>query len=314
MTDRRILVIQPLPGIGDLLWFDAHLQTLAERAANAQVSLMTKKRSLARDVFKDNPYVEDIIWVDPKETVNFWNLVKELRIHAFTEVWIFHTSWKYALAAYLARIPNIYGYGKGWTQLLLTGKKLTSQELKSHPIQRATLLLKKNGIPLKKNPKISVANSLRESLREKFSKIKRPWIVLGIGGSEPQKKWALSSFIELARWLKLQKASVFVLGGGNERMEARSLVHKVKDAHAVTDLTLSEVLAFLDLCDGFIGNDTGTLNMAATLNKPTIGLFLASPVLNYRPTLYGVTPSMDGKISPKQVIDIIENKKILGRK
>ena len=314
MTDKKILVIQPLPGIGDLLWFDVHMQTLAERAPTKRISLMTKKRSLAMDVFKDSPYVEDILWVDPKDSLNLFSLVKDLRKHAFTEAWILHASWKYALAASLVRIPKIYGYGKGWTKFLLTGKKLTSQELKQHPIARATALLKKNGIPLKKDPKISVSEALKESIKKKFSKIKHPWIVLGIGGSEPQKKWPIASFIELAQWLKSQKASVFILGGKNERAEARSLVHKVKDTHAVTDLSLSEVLAFLDLCDGFIGNDTGTLNMAATLNKPTIGLFLASPVLKYRPTLYAVTPDENGKIFPQKVIHMIEDKKILGRK
>jgi heptosyltransferase-2 len=311
MKEKKILVIQPLPGIGDLLWFDAHMQTLAERASNKQVSLMTKKRSLATEVFKDSPYVEEILWVDPKDSINLFSLVKDLRKHAFTEAWILHTSWKYVLAAYLACIPNIYGYGKGWTKFLLTGKKLTSQELKEHPIERATTLLRKNGILLKKNPKISVSDALKESIKKKFSKIKHPWIVLGIGGSEPKKKWPIASFIELAQWLKSQKASVFILSGKNEVIEAHSLVHKVKDTHAVTDLSLSEVLAFLDLCDGFIGNDTGTLNMAAALNKPAIGLFLASPALKYRPTLYAVIPDKDGKIFPQKAIHMIEDKKII---
>jgi heptosyltransferase-2 len=311
MKGKKILVIQPLPGIGDLLWFDAHLQTLAEHAADKQVSLMTKKRSLAKEVFKNSPYVENILWVDPKEKISLFSLVKELRTHLFTDAWILHTSWRYTLATYLARIPNIYGYGKGWTQFLLTGKKLSSHELKQHPIERATILLKKNGLSLKKNLKISVSDSLKKSIQKKFSKIKHPWIVLGIGGSEPQKKWPLPSFIELAQWLKTQKASVFILGGKSERTEARSIVHKVKDTHAITDFSLSEVLAFLDLCDGFIGNDTGTLNMAATLNKPTLGLFLASPVLNYRPTVYTVTPDENGKIFPQQVIHMIEKKKII---
>lgn len=207
MTDKKILVIQPLPGIGDLLWFDVHMQTLAERTPTKRISLMTKKRSLAMDVFKDSPYVEDILWVDPKDSINLFSLVKDLRKHAFTEAWILHASWKYALAASLARIPKIYGYGKGWTKFLLTGKNLSSQELKQHPIARATALLKKNGIPLKKDPKISVSEALKESIKKKFSKIKHPWIVLGIGGSEPQKKWPIASFIELAQWLKSQKAS-----------------------------------------------------------------------------------------------------------
>ncbi len=313
MTDRKILVIQPLPGIGDLLWFDAHMQTLAENTPTKRVSLMTKKRSAAKEIFKNSPYVEDIFWVDPNGTVTLWNLVKELRKNAFTEVWILHTSWKYTLAAYLSRIPNIYGYGKGWTKFLLSGKKLTSQELKFHAIGRATVLLKKNGIPLKKDPKISTSEVLKNVIKKNFSKIKHPWIVLGIGGSDPQRKWPTASFINLAEWLKSQKASVFILGGKNERTEARSITHKVKDTHAITDLSLSEVIAFLDLCDGFIGNDTGTLNMAATLNKPTIGLFLTS-FLNYRPTLYAAISDENGKISPQQVIHIIEDKKILERK
>ncbi len=312
MTEnKKILVIQPLPGIGDLLWFDAHMQALAERASNKQVSLMTKRRSFATDIFKEAPHVENIFWVDPNGHVSLWGLVKELRKGIFTEVWILHPSWKYTVAATLARIPKIYGYGRGLNGFLVTGKPLTPQELTLHPIERATCLLKKNGISLKENPKIIVSESLKESLKKRFSKIKRPWVVLGIGGSEPKKKWSPAYFIELATWLKTQKASVFILGGEQERAEARSIVHKAKDAHAVTDLSLPEVMAFLDLSDVFIGNDTGTLNMAATLNKPAIGLFLASPVLNYRPTLYGTTPSEDRKIFPQQVMDMIEKKKIM---
>ena len=61
--DPKILVIQPLPGIGDLFWFDAALQSLS-RFYKAPLTLLTKRQSQAQHLYKNSPYVKEILWVE----------------------------------------------------------------------------------------------------------------------------------------------------------------------------------------------------------------------------------------------------------
>lgn len=41
------LVIQPLPGIGDMIWHLPHIHAIAAASPNGQVDILTKRRSLA---------------------------------------------------------------------------------------------------------------------------------------------------------------------------------------------------------------------------------------------------------------------------
>ena len=108
---------------------------------------------------------------------------------------------------------------------------------------------------------------------------------------------------------------MFVLGGPRETQEGDAIAHKLHaqqvPCHVVTGCSIPESMAFLSQINFYVGNDTGMMNISAILNKPTVGLFLASPVLRYRTNLHPLTPKDGKKIEVSQVYEVISQSNML---
>jgi len=46
-SSQRTLIVQPLPGIGDMIWHLPHIHAIAATSIEGQVDLLTKPRSQA---------------------------------------------------------------------------------------------------------------------------------------------------------------------------------------------------------------------------------------------------------------------------
>src|SRR3989344_3040467 len=156
---KNILVIQPLPGIGDVFWFDAVLQSLYA-FYREPLTLMTKRRSQAQHIYEHSVYVQDVLWVERPGIhdglFGFVRLVCALKQKKITDAWIFHKSWRYSLACKLAGIANVIFYPskKEW--------------LAQPPIKRAERLLQMNNIPLLEHPKFHLSHKAQQSMTNKM--------------------------------------------------------------------------------------------------------------------------------------------------
>lgn len=317
---QQILIIQPLPGIGDTLWFFPHLKALSDYYRNEEdLTLLTKQSSKADQVLDGIVPLKKVLWLEREKThggfFGFWRLVRLLKQQRFESVWILHKSPRYALACWFARIPNIYGYGAGFGRWVLTPPLLQKNDWHLHPIERAKALLSYHQIEVQEsilNPIASLKTLMAK--RYGFKKLKKIPIVLGIGGSEVYKKWPARSFADLAYALYQKGFAIFVLGGPQEKREAlliQSMVQeKGGDVTPIWDLSLQEAFAFLSCMRLFVGNDTSMLNAAALIGIETYGIFAKTYPLAYRPNLHPITPITEkdttiGNITAHQVLDRI---------
>ena len=298
---RRTLIIQPLPGIGDMVWHLPHLHAIAATTVSGQTDLLTKPRSQADRLLCADSSVARVLWLD-RATAHagmrgLLRLTTLLRQGDYQRVWILHGSARYALAARLAGIPERIGYGVGWQTVLLNGPVRLPPELRhAHPIQRADALLDLLNIPrLEPEPRLRVAAEADHAVTERFAAWPFPWIALGIGSSEPWKQWGAARFAELALALLQQRAgSIFIVGGPAERALADDLLMRIQAGGAqaadAVALPLEQTTALLARCRIYVGNDTGVLNMAAALQTPAIGLFGGSQPLWHSHFIHPITP------------------------
>ncbi|HXH02078.1 MAG TPA: glycosyltransferase family 9 protein [Candidatus Competibacteraceae bacterium] len=293
------LVIQPLPGIGDMVWHLPHLHALAARAGSG-VWLLTKRRAGAERLLRGDPAVAGLLWLERKPGrhdgwLGFWRLVGLLRAGRFAEVWILHDSARYAWAARLAGIPRRYGYGFTGQQALTQTRFLGRAEQRLHPLIKAYRLLELLGVgPLEDEPHLALAADAVAAVGERYGHLPQPWLALGVGSSEPYKQWGAARFAELARALPGRGiGTVLVLGGPAERRLAQDILAAAQHPAvvAVTDLPLDQSAALLARCQAYVGNDTGVLNMAAALGVPALGLFGASPPLHHSRHIHPLTPA-----------------------
>src|SRR5262249_22067443 len=106
----------------------------------------------------------------------------------------------------------------------------------------------------------------------------RPLIALGPGSKMPAKRWFLPRFVEVCRRIVAQheRAALLVLGGAEDRELGAELERALGAEHlrnlaGQTDII--ESAALLARSCLYLGNDTGTMHLAASMGVPCVAIF-----------------------------------------
>jgi heptosyltransferase-2 len=307
-----LLVVQPLPGIGDMIWHLPHIRALAHRAGGP-ITLLAKPRSRADEIFAAEDTVRDIIWVDrnPKGAsgthdgpLGLWQLIRALRAGRFDAAVLLHHSPSLAFATLAAGIPLRQGYGIGVQRWFLNREPYLAKALwrRHRPLQRATLFLQAANIGLDEaEPRLPIAPAERLTVQRRLGDVKRPLVVLGIGSSEPTRQWGAPRFASLARALiDAGWPSLALVGGRSEENLRREICAALADdaAHIVPALGwhLAETAALLAEASFYIGNDTGVMNMAAAVGTRAYALFGTTPALHHSPQIVPILSPPGGPV------------------
>lgn len=118
-----------------------------------------------------------------------------------------------------------------------------------------------------------------------------PVLALSPAANWRGKEWPAHRFLELARRLVapgglLPGARIAVFGSAADRVRAEPVLSGLAAARCIDLVGVPDVLtAYLCLrrCALFVGNDSGTMHLAAAAGIPTLGLFGPSRDVHYRP-------------------------------
>jgi len=150
----RVAVVQPLPGIGDMIWHLPHIRALAA-AVGAPVTLVTKPGSAADQIFAAEPSVRRVLWLRRNQGLRGaaealaarLHFVADLRRARFDALVLLHHSRWLAAASMLALIPRRYGYGLGAQRLFLNRPPfLATAPRPVHPYAQASAWLAAAGV------------------------------------------------------------------------------------------------------------------------------------------------------------------------
>ena len=322
-TGRAVAVVQPLPGIGDMIWHLPHIRAIAAHVGHP-VTLVAKPRSRADQIFGAEDAIRDVFWLDRNPEgrrgasdggIGLFRTIAALRARKFAAVYLLHHSKTIALLAMMAGIPERFGYGfgvQGW--FLNRPPKLPASMSNSHPFEKATVWMRAAGIQLTEaEPNLTVEGSALKAVR---SRIGTTPVAIGVGGSETYKQWSAVRFAALADGLAARGFSDMVLVGGQAEAalvtEIQSSVRAAKITSALA-WSLPEIAAMLSLSAYYVGNDTGFMNMAAAVGIRTYCLFGALPPFHHSSRIVPITPHggvsiRDGmaRISVEQVLAVID--------
>lgn len=299
---QGVLVVQPLPGIGDMVWHLPHLTAIAAHEPEHRLAVLTKPRSLADQLLTHLDAVDKVHWLlrpGPHDGLTgFFRLVAELRREHYRKVWLLHDSARYAWACLLAGIPERAGIAAGWQRLLFNRRPATPVPHDIHTVERADHLLAGLGLRITRTPPMLRARpEAVAALHSLDAECPRPWFALGIGSSEAFKQWGTHNFATLLdRMAEQQVGTVFLLGGQGEAGMADALAQPARSNLTVRpwiQQPLQSVVALLSECRLFVGNDTGMLNLAAACAVPSVGLFghpVSAWVARSSPCIHPVYP------------------------
>lgn len=106
----------------------------------------------------------------------------------------------------------------------------------------------------------------------------RPIIALGPGSKMPAKKWFLERYIDVCRRVaqRYPEHAFVVFGGATERAEGDALLAALGTPHVLNlagTTNIIESAAALQRCSVYLGNDTGTMHLAAAMGVPCVAIF-----------------------------------------
>jgi heptosyltransferase II len=315
-------VIQPKPGIGDVIWHLPFIRAIAAASPDGQVTFLAPPTSGARELLAAEPSVAATIYFEHggselRRGLNLIRLTHLLRRHRFLKIWILDRTMRPAVAAFFAGIPERIGVGLTAQRWFITNPGIDQAHFHDFPIAWLVKLLADMKVPLRSTePELRVKADALAVMGAKFARCARPWLVLGIGASHPNKEWPEPCWVDLLMALRQRhNGTVFLIGGPGHTVRAQKLIAAAAPSEHVInacDLKLAEAAALLWHADLFIGNDSGPLNLAAATATEAFGFFGATPVLTYSKFIHPIVPeggpAPDGmqRISPAEVLNKIE--------
>lgn len=294
----KIGIIQTRPGIGDFCIFLPLVQQIS-KFYNSKVTLITKKRSFARELTLDDPHIEKVIYIKDKN--NNFNLYKHLRKEKFEYVFIFHFSFRYYLISLVSGIKNIFYYGffKQNVQITNYAKLKLSKWLNNKFINNYECKLF-----YKKQNNIDNSNN----------------IILGIGGSGNNKKWNIVNYIDIIKKIDLNNNQIILAGGKFEMEDANFLISFFKsNIISLCNLNLPDTLQYIQGSKLYLGNDTGFMHLSGALGVRSFGLFGDTPAdyTDYNNLIIPIMPKSKKKIThgdnmmneiyPEHVFEVIKD-------
>lgn len=278
---KEILVVRTAY-IGDVIMTLPMLKPLKEFYQGSQITFLTA--NAAKDLFKGNPYVDDVITYDAfwfyEKSETFGDFLKRLRNRRFDLVIEARGDIRdILLIAYLCRARHRVSYKVAGGGFLLTG--IVPYEKIKHKVEYHLDIVRFLGAETGK-----FAWDLYLTAEERnFGKalltaqgIADSDTVIGIhpGGRKGLKCWSARKYAEVADWIiSKYNAKVIFTGSGEEIKLIEDIMGKMSaKAVSLTGKTDLRILAsLLKRFNLFICNDTAPLHIASAMKTPTVAIF-----------------------------------------
>jgi heptosyltransferase-2 len=262
--------------------FLPYIQQIKEHNKDFAFTLVTKKRTAAKQILKYDQSINQIVYLEDKTIAttkskinNFFKLLNFIKKNNFSKIYIMHFSIFWFLLAKISGIKNIYKYGilKKNVDIYLNALEQNKRWLQDPNLSSQTKII---------YPQNNSKNNNQ--------------IIIGIGSSGPTKKWPTENYIELIKKIN-NKNIKFYLAGGNNEIEnqiANKIINEIKEnrIESLCSLSIEEIMPIINSSKLYIGNDTGFMHLSAGLNIPAIGLFGDTPLsyAKYNKNIFPIIP------------------------
>ena len=284
MRPKKIL-IRATNWIGDAVLITPAIAAIARKFPDASITVLAK--SSVAELFLENPFIHEVmVYQDQsrhKGSFGKIRLILDLRKKNFDLAILFQNAFEAALLAFLAGIPQRYGYdtdGRAW--LLTFPVPVEKEAIEIHQRDYFLHLLKPLGIAASSERLVLPVTSSEETEawdRLKQNHIQRSNLIIGVNPGSTYgtaKRWAPERFAELAdRLMTEQGARVLMFGGPGEVGLVKAICDRMKQKpiQFAGQTSVRQLMALIKQCRLFITNDTGPMHVANALGVPIVAIF-----------------------------------------
>jgi lipopolysaccharide heptosyltransferase II len=282
---RRILV-REVNWLGDLVISLPALRAIRRAWPNAHLAVLVR-RELA-GFFDGARWIDEVIPFAVSLGIGgLWDrlrVIGAIRVGRFDLAILFPNSFESALWTTIARVPRRAGYRADARGPLLTiGATPPPAAMQGHQalywleMVAATVGADGDAGDFALEPGEDNLARMREWLAANRKRPGAPLVAIAPAAAYgPAKQWPAENFAELINHLAHRPgAECVIVGAPGERALCEQVAAKSSAGAIVAagQTDIGELVALLALADGFVGNDSGAMHLAAALGKPAVGIF-----------------------------------------
>jgi len=311
---KSILVINPF-GIGDVLCSTPLLQNLRDSFPQAKIFFLCNIRTAP--ILRNHPLISKVFvyehdefiavrqksfWAGLKKYYHFISEIKREKVDCAIDLSL---NARFGFFIWAAGIRHRYGLNYKNRGRFLTRKLKFDGFLNKHVSEYYLDVLTLMSIQIKKYD-LTVgmdkeSQHWADSFLARYNLINNFIIGIAPFGGESFgkdayfKRWPAERFAELIdRIITELKAKIFIFAGSKEKKDVSAMMNIIQNkdsCYEFTDASLEKIIALIEKCHLFVGNDTGPLRFADALDKKIVALF--GPVDE---KVYGPYPTSEKKI------------------
>jgi heptosyltransferase-2 len=267
MASAAKIVVRAPQWLGDAVVSTYFLSRLKEKYSDSDIHVAGPV--YLQDLYQSHPAVAAFIPLPNRKSL--FESVNQLRAARADRIYILPRSFRTALEARLAPIPERIGFSGDLRRFLLTEAHSYRSDL-DYPHRYLKLLGDENlnlGSTRPFFPKVSLP----------FNNLPDPILGLGPASIAPSRTWPVENFIAVAKaHLASTKGSVVLFGSNREKPVTQKIRAALGDRVLDTagQLSLPQLGGLISLCRAFVCNDSGLMHVASAFQVPTVVVFGAS--------------------------------------
>ena len=275
----RICVLYSSPKLGDLILQLPFIKAISDNY-KTKVTICINKNINIKKILEDQSYI-DMVIENPFRRGKFFildvmSLIKELHKKKFNYAFILEKTKGPAIACKLAKINNVYGFGIG-SQKYFVDKSfaLTKYDLKYNYTVQSIKFLKKFNIEVNFDDNfLFLDRKVKNNFENEYLNLPKPWACFAVDSTEVNRIWPQKNFAELSNNLfeKNLAKTIFVINYENHKKYFEEITKNSKYQNQLVNcksLDRSQIIHLINMCEYFVGIDSGPSCVAGALNKKT---------------------------------------------
>jgi len=275
----KICIFYTSPKLGDIILQLPFIKAISAHY-KVKIILCINSHIKIKSILENQKYISNIIENPFRRGKYFFQdilkLKKDLNKENVNIAYILEKTKGSAIACKLANVSKIYGFGIGSQKYLVSNSdKLNKNDLRYNYTKQSIKFLNKLKILYNFNDKfIILKNENKSNFIKIYRHLPKPWVCFAVDSTEVNRIWPQKNFAELADKLfenKLAK-TIFVINHENHKQYFQEIVKNSKYEKQFINcksLNRSEIIHLIDVCEYFVGIDSGPSCVAGALDKKT---------------------------------------------
>ena len=275
----KICIFYTSPKLGDIILQLPFVKAIAKHY-KTKVILCINSHIKIKNLLENQKYISKVIENPFRKGKFFFKDIFSLRKKLIDEninfVFILEKTKGPALSSLLAKINKIYGFGIGSQKFFIDNSiSLRVDDLRYNYTSQSIKFLEKFNIQIDFNDKFLTLNEyFKNNYNKKFSNLPKPWACFAVDSTEVNRIWPQKNFAELADRLLERKIvkTIFVINHENHKNYFNEIIKNSKYRNQFINcksFNRNDIIYLIDICDFFVGIDSGPSCVSGALNKKT---------------------------------------------